>query len=120
MLDSYGGVLLAVQDEELVGTLALRVKWLPTALYDGRRDGRQRRSLFFSKLKELGDGLGCVAYLEQFAVAERWRGRGLAQRLLRQAERQAQAWQLPVLALHVQRDDWPLGAEFHIFKASKL
>ena len=103
MLDSYGGVLLAVQEEELVGTLALRVKWLPAAL-----DG-QRRSVSFSELSESSEKeLRCVAYVEQFAVAERWRGRGLARRLLRWAERQARAWQLPVLALHVQRDDWPL------------
>ncbi|CAE7412183.1 unnamed protein product [Symbiodinium necroappetens] len=115
MIDSYGGVLCAVyerpegSESELLGTLALRVKWLPDACrsYDqeGLERGRVVRTVPFKAVLE-GRGLEAVAYLEQFAVAPDWRGSGLAARMLQEAEERARFWGLHLLALHVQRDDW--------------
>ncbi|CAJ1369237.1 unnamed protein product, partial [Effrenium voratum] len=108
MLDSYGGVLLAVSESELVGTLAVRVKWLPQACHLGADGGNGKvavRTVPYAQVQE-APGLEPVAYLEQFAVAPAWRGTGLAARLLGEAEIMARQWGLGLVTLHVQRDDW--------------
>eukprot|EP00435_Cladocopium_sp_Y103_P047380 s1708_g13.t3 len=98
MLDSYGGVLLAVPEvdatgatnaEGLLGTLALRVKWLPQGCHtreDETGESMVVRSVPFARVREAALGLEPVAYLEQFAIGETWRGSGLAQKMLREAE----------------------------------
>ena len=115
MIDSYGGVLCAVyegpegSEPELLGTLALRVKWLPDACRTYEEEGEESdRVVRTGPLKAVleGKGLEAVAYLEQFAVAPDWRGSGLAARMLQEAEERARFWGLHLLALHVQRDDW--------------
>ena len=111
--------------EQLVGTLAVRVKWLPQGCHI--REAGHQLDVFYtnpSPHQELQDegkrvvrtvpyaevnaslGLEPVAYLEQFAVAEEFRGTGLSLRMLRYAEDLARAWGLKILTLHVQRDDW--------------
>ncbi|CAE6966335.1 unnamed protein product, partial [Symbiodinium natans] len=109
MMDSFGGVLLAVHEnspeDQLVGTLALRVKWLPDACHLCGEDGVERVVRTVPLASVLGgNGLEPVAYLEQFAVE--WRGSGLAAHMLREVEERARSWGTRLLALHVQRDDW--------------
>eukprot|EP00434_Breviolum_minutum_P012687 symbB.v1.2.011185.t1/scaffold714.1/size170141/2 len=108
MLDSYGGILLAVIEngaqEELIGTLSVRVKWLPQACHT-REDTEGHgplvvRTVPYAQVSS-AMGLEPVAYLEQFAVATEWRGSGLSARILHRAEDMARRWGLRILTLHV-------------------
>jgi len=55
---------------------------------------------------EVAPGLEAVGYLEAIAVSRKWRGSGLADRMLKFVEGKARTWGLRVVALHVHRDNW--------------